>query len=240
MLEFNPVNPLAAKTPWLINNRDHRKLLVVDGRTAFIGGINISSVYSSGSVARRTAKCGREHCRMARYRPSDRRPRGRRTAEAVHGNLGKAARQAACRERIFSRAEAAGQRNRARHRQHARRSLQPDLPDADIGDRQCGKAGVSDQRVLRSRPPAAEVTDRCRRARRRCEADTAEPFRLRNRISRRALALFRRCSKAVSRSTSGAARCCIPRRRSSTASGPPWARPTWIGAASSTTTRSTR
>ena len=53
VLEFNPINPLAAKTPWLINNRDHRKLLVVDGRTAFIGGINISSVYSSGSAARR-------------------------------------------------------------------------------------------------------------------------------------------------------------------------------------------
>ena len=56
VLEFNPVNPLASKTPWLINNRDHRKLLIVDGRSAFIGGINISSVYSSGSVARGTAK----------------------------------------------------------------------------------------------------------------------------------------------------------------------------------------
>lgn len=56
MLEFNPINPLAAKTPWLINNRDHRKLLVVDGRTAFLGGINISSVYSSGSIVRRAGK----------------------------------------------------------------------------------------------------------------------------------------------------------------------------------------
>jgi len=55
LLEFNPINPLATKAPWLINNRDHRKLLVVDGRTAFIGGINISSVYSSGSAARRSA-----------------------------------------------------------------------------------------------------------------------------------------------------------------------------------------
>ena len=56
VLEFNPINPLTAKTAWLINNRDHRKLLVVDGRTAFVGGINISSVYSSGSVARRRAQ----------------------------------------------------------------------------------------------------------------------------------------------------------------------------------------
>ena len=56
VLEFNPINPLAAKTPWLINNRDHRKLLVVDGRTAFLGGINISSVYASGSIVRRMGK----------------------------------------------------------------------------------------------------------------------------------------------------------------------------------------
>jgi cardiolipin synthase len=56
VLEFNPVNPLAAKKEWLINNRDHRKLLVVDGRIAFIGGINISSVYSSGSSLRRNRK----------------------------------------------------------------------------------------------------------------------------------------------------------------------------------------
>lgn len=47
VLEFNPINPLVAKGQWLFNNRDHRKLLVVDGRIAFIGGINISNVYSS-------------------------------------------------------------------------------------------------------------------------------------------------------------------------------------------------
>lgn len=49
MLEFNPVNPLAARKPWELNRRDHRKLLSVDGRMAFLGGINISSVYSGGS-----------------------------------------------------------------------------------------------------------------------------------------------------------------------------------------------
>jgi cardiolipin synthase A/B len=48
VLEFNP----AAKKPWTLNNRDHRKLLVVDGRTAFLGGINISNVYSTGSSVR--------------------------------------------------------------------------------------------------------------------------------------------------------------------------------------------
>jgi len=54
VLEFNPVNPLTAKKGWQINNRDHRKLLVADGRIAFVGGINISDVYSSGSSATRS------------------------------------------------------------------------------------------------------------------------------------------------------------------------------------------
>lgn len=52
VLEFNPVNPLSAGKGWLINNRDHRKLLVIDGRTAFVGGINFSRVHSGGSAAR--------------------------------------------------------------------------------------------------------------------------------------------------------------------------------------------
>ncbi len=47
--EFNPVNPLKAPKGWQINNRDHRKILVVDGQVAFTGGINISGVYSAGS-----------------------------------------------------------------------------------------------------------------------------------------------------------------------------------------------
>ncbi len=51
MLEFNPVNPLTAKSGWDVNQRDHRKLLIVDGRTAFLGGINVSSVYSGGSFS---------------------------------------------------------------------------------------------------------------------------------------------------------------------------------------------
>jgi cardiolipin synthase len=49
VLEFNPVNPLMAAKGWDVNQRDHRKLLIVDGQVAFVGGINISSVYSSGS-----------------------------------------------------------------------------------------------------------------------------------------------------------------------------------------------
>ena len=52
VLEYNPINPLTAKKGWEVNQRDHRKLLIVDGQTAFLGGINISSVYSGGSFSR--------------------------------------------------------------------------------------------------------------------------------------------------------------------------------------------
>lgn len=48
VLEFNPINPLLLRKRWEAG-RDHRKLLVVDGRVAFLGGVNINSVYSSGS-----------------------------------------------------------------------------------------------------------------------------------------------------------------------------------------------
>ncbi|MDB5771888.1 MAG: cls [Burkholderia sp.] len=49
-LEYNPVNPLKAQRNWDINQRDHRKLLVVDGRVAFTGGVNISRVYGKSSL----------------------------------------------------------------------------------------------------------------------------------------------------------------------------------------------
>ena len=54
VLEFNPLNPLQTRKQWELNQRDHRKLLIVDGRTAFLGGINISSVYSGGSFSHRS------------------------------------------------------------------------------------------------------------------------------------------------------------------------------------------
>ena len=55
VVEFNPINPLEAKAGWELNQRDHRKLLVVDGKVAFLGGINVSNVYSGGSFSRASA-----------------------------------------------------------------------------------------------------------------------------------------------------------------------------------------
>jgi cardiolipin synthase A/B len=51
-LEFHPINPLAAENGYSPNDRNHRKILVVDGAVAIVGGINLSSTYeSSGSGA---------------------------------------------------------------------------------------------------------------------------------------------------------------------------------------------
>ena len=61
VVQFNPVNPLEAKRGWDVNRRDHRKLLIVDGRVAFTGGVNYSTVYSGGSFghpSRRPASRG--------------------------------------------------------------------------------------------------------------------------------------------------------------------------------------
>jgi cardiolipin synthase A/B len=57
VVEFNPVNPLTAnRKTWLLNNRDHRKQLLVDGRIAFIGGVNISDSYASRPSGKRFRK----------------------------------------------------------------------------------------------------------------------------------------------------------------------------------------
>ena len=69
VLEYNPINPLAgSKKEWVLNNRDHRKLLVVDGRIAFLGGINISKSYSSSPSASRAAPTQKEGESIAGWR----------------------------------------------------------------------------------------------------------------------------------------------------------------------------
>ena len=46
LLEFNPIGKGGIDE---LNQRDHRKLTIVDGRVAFLGGINISDVYGASS-----------------------------------------------------------------------------------------------------------------------------------------------------------------------------------------------
>ncbi len=50
VVEFNPPSLLSLRAILTVNHRDHRKLMIVDGRTAFLGGINLDAVYASGSL----------------------------------------------------------------------------------------------------------------------------------------------------------------------------------------------
>jgi cardiolipin synthase len=52
LVEFNPINPLDARVGYSLNNRDHRKILVVDGAKAIVGGINLSTTYQSSSLGK--------------------------------------------------------------------------------------------------------------------------------------------------------------------------------------------
>lgn len=56
VVQFNPVNPLKAKRRYSINDRDHRKLLIVDGATAIVGGVNLSATYQSAPFEGRNGK----------------------------------------------------------------------------------------------------------------------------------------------------------------------------------------
>ena len=49
VVEFNPINPLKARGKWRLAKSDHRKILIVDGKVAITGGVNISRVYSGPS-----------------------------------------------------------------------------------------------------------------------------------------------------------------------------------------------
>jgi cardiolipin synthase len=56
---YNPIGRMEGRNPESPNQRDHRKIVVVDGALAFTGGINVSEAYSSsaGSAGRaRNAK----------------------------------------------------------------------------------------------------------------------------------------------------------------------------------------
>lgn len=56
--EFRPRNPVETPLVWKIQNRDHRKIVVVDGKVGFTGGINIDGTYSSASSSKPGPEAG--------------------------------------------------------------------------------------------------------------------------------------------------------------------------------------
>ncbi len=55
LLEFNPLDPLKARTPYAPNDRDHRKILIVDGEHAIVGGVNLSTKYQPNPIGKSSA-----------------------------------------------------------------------------------------------------------------------------------------------------------------------------------------
>src|SRR5512134_997739 len=60
VLEFNPINPVETRGSWSVAHPDHRKILIVDGKVVFTGGINISEVYSSSPSGRSRRSRGKQ------------------------------------------------------------------------------------------------------------------------------------------------------------------------------------
>jgi cardiolipin synthase len=61
LIAYNPVNPAKVRgNGWKVNNRDHRKMLIVDGKIGFTGGINISDTYSKSSPFRSKSRARSE------------------------------------------------------------------------------------------------------------------------------------------------------------------------------------
>jgi len=56
VVEFNPINPLETPEKWGLTHRDHRKILIIDGKSAITGGINISEVYAGSPFKRKQNK----------------------------------------------------------------------------------------------------------------------------------------------------------------------------------------
>jgi cardiolipin synthase len=47
VLEFNPISPFSLRVGWSPNDRDHRKIAVIDGRIGFTGGVNLDTAYEN-------------------------------------------------------------------------------------------------------------------------------------------------------------------------------------------------
>ena len=78
LVSFNPVDPLESKVPYSFNDRDHRKILVVDGNIAIIGGVNLSTAYQSNPIGKSGGPSGST---QEQWRDTDLQIEGPATAE---------------------------------------------------------------------------------------------------------------------------------------------------------------
>jgi cardiolipin synthase A/B len=50
VVQYRPLDPFETELGWTFSHRNHRKMVIVDGKVAFTGGVNISEDYASGVV----------------------------------------------------------------------------------------------------------------------------------------------------------------------------------------------
>ncbi|HET6620709.1 MAG TPA: phospholipase D-like domain-containing protein [Dongiaceae bacterium] len=76
LLAFHPVNPLeAAAEGYSPNDRDHRKIMIVDGTVAIIGGVNLATYYQSKTPGSDAAS-GRAPATQEAGNPQETNPQG--------------------------------------------------------------------------------------------------------------------------------------------------------------------
>ena len=237
--EFNPINPVAALTGHSPNDRDHRKIMVVDGRIGFVGGINLSRTYDTRPplafppTAIRSTPTGAIPRWKSRVPPSrncsvcsSTSGSSRRAVRSLRPNTFRSCRARACRPSASSAARQAIS-SRSITSRWSRRSAWQNGASGCPAVISCRR--TRSERIWPRRHGAASISDWW------CQATATSKLPCMPREPRTAT-----CWKAAHRSLRCRTPCCIPSSLSWTASGLRSARPISTVAASCSTMRSTR
>ncbi len=185
LLEFRPVNPLEAIAEgYSPNDRNHRKIMIVDGEVALVGGVNLATYYqsktpgsgSSGEMAEQAPEQAPQKDEPDDWRDlSVRIEGGGRGAAAgpVPRPLAERRRAANRPERILSKDQSGGRPGHPHHRQFAAAGFLALLRHPDFGHPQRAGTHLADHRLFRSDLRGEACADRGGGARRRCAPDAA-------------------------------------------------------------------
>ena len=211
VIEFGSANPLDGGNPLKANNRDHRKILIVDGEAAFTGGLNIDKNYSSSSG-------GGSHTRKSE--------RGWRDTDVVVQGPAVTAFEQLFREtwdalrrrdsRLLRRRHTACARHRTRSRAGRGRRRRQSVADSHrlrARHRSGRRTGVDHATVFHARQSVPRIAEGSRDARRRRAHHRARHVGLDGGTEQFALPLRGDCCSPAYASSNIATRCFTRRRR---------------------------
>ena len=127
-VDFRKYRPLRWYNLGRVNNRTHRKLLVVDGRVGFTGGVGIADNWTGDA---------QDPGSLAGQPLSDRRTGGGADAGCLHGQLDQGERRGPARRSVLSTREAGRFAVRAGVSELERRRVREHAPDVSAVD--CGR-----------------------------------------------------------------------------------------------------